>query len=286
MPELLQRTLRALRAWWRSRPAHDLAPAAAGSAALCAAPPAERGEPAPLGRPTSRPSGAGRTAGEPVRRFLLSVDDAGVYLVVTGTRLTLGHLRAARADLPFLADVGPLHAELVRGSSLREGPVWSLRPLGGERVRVDGRALGEEGCRLADGDHVQLGENLAFRLAVPDPASETVLLELLGGIDCGGAHHVVLLGEGEGGRLRIGPAGQRHVRVAGLEHEVAIRRVGERLLVRREPGAAGWPAGEPAELTLPFPPRERVQLDLGRPREGRPPLGIAVGPVELPEVRR
>lgn len=286
MSDLLERLARLVRSWWRPGLAGE---SGAGSGVLLAATSGERGDPEPArsGAPGSgapaRPSGP---ASEPVLRCLLSIDDAGEYLVVTGSRVTIGHLRAASADLPFLADVGPLHAQLVRSASLREGPIWRIEPLGAEEVRVEGRAVGSEGWKLGDGDRVQLGENLVFRMQVPDPASETVLLELLGGIDCGGAHHVVLFGDGEGGRLRIGSAGQRHVRVADLEHEVSIVRAGDRLRVRCEAGIQGLPSPGAHEVLLPFPPPARVQLDVGRPREGRPPFGLAVGPTELPEARR
>src|SRR5262245_38086218 len=71
--------------------------------------PARAMDPSP--RPT--PAAAGAAPG----RALLSVDGGGQYLLCAGERLTLGHRRAARADLGFLADVGALHAELSRADS-------------------------------------------------------------------------------------------------------------------------------------------------------------------------
>jgi hypothetical protein len=218
------------------------------------------------------------------RRFVLSVDDVGQYLVVTGARVTIGHLEAARADLPFLADVGDLHAELIRSDSLREGPGWWIGGIGSERVRAAGRVLGADGWRLADGDLVRLGENLGFRLIVPDPASHTVLLDLVG-VDCAGAVRVVLFGDGEGGRLRIGSQGQRHIRVPNLEHEISLVRREDRLLVCCEGPIRG--GGESADgiYQLPLPPERRIDLQLGHSQGGRPPFGLGIAPAELPEAR-
>ncbi|NOT31894.1 MAG: hypothetical protein HOP15_15720, partial [Planctomycetes bacterium] len=68
-------------------------------------------------------SAAPRSAHAPLAMAaLLSVDGGGQSLLCGAERLTLGHLRAARADLGFLADVGALHAELVRADSLQGGP--------------------------------------------------------------------------------------------------------------------------------------------------------------------
>ncbi len=212
--------------------------------------------------------------------FVLTVDDAGQFYVACGARLRLGHLRAGRAELLFLADVGSLHAELIRTDSLRHGPVWRIEPLGAELVTVDGAAVGPAGLRLGDGDTVRCGQNLSFVFRVPDPASHTVLLDLQHGVECAGALHVVLFGEGEGGRLRVGAAAQRHVRVPNLSREIELQREGQRILVRCAEGVRADQQAAGESFSLPCPPPERVHLSFGTAQDGRPPFGFSLEPPE------
>jgi hypothetical protein len=216
------------------------------------------------------------------RRFLLSVDGAGQTLVVLGERMTIGHLRGGGCDLPFLADVGALHAELFRMESLREGSVWSIRPLRGEPVEVDGHSISEAGCILHGDARVQLGENLSFVLRTPDHASCTVLLELGRGTECGGAETIALFGDGPGGRLRIGAAEQRHIRVANLDHEISLVVEGDKMQVRCDAGV-GRPEDSTTDIfSLPCPPPQRVDLQVGKSVGGRPPFSLVLSPVDLP----
>jgi hypothetical protein len=215
---------------------------------------------------------------------LLSVDGGGQVLLCGAERLTLGHLRAARADLGFLADVGVLHAELVRSDSLHAGPGWSLAPLGADRVTVDGRPVGREGVRLADGARVKLGENLELVARLPDPASASVVLELLHGAECAGARHVVLLARGAGGRVRIGAARPHHVRVPNLEFELALQWEGDALVLTGDLPLSGPhdAAEERVPRRVPFPPPARVAFTCGKPHGSRPPFGLSLEPVLRP----
>ena len=133
---------------------------------------------------------------------LFSVDGAGEYLLVVGDHLKLGHVHAGRADLPLLADVGPVHAELVRTSSLGHGPSWKIVPLNGERVTLGGEPIGPRGATLRHGARLCLGTNAGMRFRQPDPASRTALLELGPDLECAGAARIVLMSPGRGGRLR------------------------------------------------------------------------------------
>jgi hypothetical protein len=209
------------------------------------------------------------------------VDDAGQCLLIGRTELTLGHLRAGRADLLFLADVGALHARLSRRDSLRQGPGWSIEPIGRERVAVNGLLLGSEGRLLRAEDRVGLGENLEFLFTLPDPTSESACLELLHGAECAGARTLILLGDGAGARVRIGAALQRHLRVPNLEHEIELARRGERLVVRADvPLHAPELGEEPWVVSLP-PPR-RLDFTCGPQHGSRPPFGFSLAPVERP----
>ncbi len=216
---------------------------------------------------------------------LLTVDDAGQCLLVAGARLTLGHLRAARADLLFLADVGACHAELVRTDSLHQGPGWSVGALGAERVDVDGIPVGRGGLVLCSGALVRLGENLCFRYELPDPWSSSACLELLRGAECAGARRIVLVGEGGGARVRIGAASSSHVRVpqgaSRPEREVELVKEGRELLVRA-PGFASTGEVRDGVCRLPYPPSRRVDFTSGERAGSRPPFGFSLSPVERP----
>ncbi len=227
--------------------------------------------------------GGGRIPGAAARppaesAALLSVDGGGQFLLCAGERLTLGHLRAGRADLGFLADVGALHAALERVQSLQAGPGWRLVPCAGERALVEGQVVPPEGRALAAGERVRLGANLEFRVRVPDAASASVVLELLHGAECAGARHVVLLAPGAGGRVRIGAALAHHVRVAGLEFELTLEWHAHELRLRSHEPLAGALRG--AHGSLPFPPPARLALTCGGAQGSRPPFGFSFEPVE------
>lgn len=235
----------------------------------------------PSAPPMSAPA---RPAGEPVRNMaLLSVDGAGQYLLCGAERLTLGHLRAGRADLGFLADVGAVHAELVRADSLQSGPGWRIVPVGAESVRVEGQAVPADGRRLLPGERVRLGENLEFRLHLPDPASASAVLELLHGVECAGARHVLLLAAGPGGRVRIGAGLADPVRVPGLELGLALEWHAGELRVLHEDLEQSVAGESPS---FPFPPATRVALVVGKARGSRPPFGLSLEPVERPGPER
>lgn len=236
----------------------------------------------------SRPRPPARPRSPLANAALLSVDGGGQFLLCGGERLTLGHLRAGQADLGFLADVGARHAVLERAESLLEGPGWRIVPCAGEAVQVGGRPLGPEGCRLASGDRVRLGENLEFLVELPDPASASAVLELLHGVECSGARRVVLFAPGAGGRVRIGSTLGHVVRVPGLDFELVLEWSGEELALsselplRREGLRAEDGAQECRELRLAFPPRAHEAFTSGRPLGSRPPFGFSLEPVSFP----
>lgn len=211
---------------------------------------------------------------------LLSVDGGGQYLLCAAERLTLGHLRAGRADLVFLADLGPLHALLERADSLQAGPGWRIAPCGGERVLVAGAPVPAEGRRLAGGERVRLGENFEFRLTFPDPASASAVLELLHGVECAGARHILLLAPGAGGRVRIGAALAHHVRVPGLDFELALEWHARELHLESTLPLAGVEPG--ARLGIALPPRARQAFSTLRAPGSRPPFGFSLEPVVFP----
>ena len=282
----------------RARP--PLLSARAEPAPPSAGPPGPAEDPArpvhlPAARPVSRVDPEGEPAEPeeppeprgPAPRLLLTVDDAGQYLVVVASAVVIGHARTGLCDLPFLADVGSRHARLSRRETLHGGATWRVEPLEGETVLVNGRPA-RAPARLIDGDVVQLGANLTFRFGVPDPASSSAVLDLLHGAECLGAGHALLVAEGDEGRVRIGAAAQRHVRVPNLLHAVTLVAEGARLLVRCEAGVSDGASAPQGTFALPLPPPQRVDLAVGGPREEsggvRPPFGLSLSPVDDPAV--
>lgn len=238
-----------------------------------------------LGAEGGGPEGRRPSAGEPedpaamrARRFLLTVDDAGEFLVSAGDEHVLGHRRGDRADLPVLADVGIAHARFVARESLAAGREWRVEPFGSEEVLSNGEPVSTS-APVAHGDLLRFGANLELRFEAPDPASSTAVLHLLHGAECLGAAHVLLLGEGLGGRLRIGAAAGRHIRVPNLLAGMELVLSGERLLIRSDDGVAE-PGGERrTSLGLEFPLVRRTDLLVGTGAEGRPPFGLSFQPL-------
>jgi hypothetical protein len=230
----------------------------------------------------SRPGVETRPAPRAVREALphaclLSVDGGGQFLLCGAERLTLGHLRAGLADLGFLADVGAVHATLVRADSLQAGPGWRIEPCGDERVTVADEPVPAAGRRLEPGAPVKLGENLRFSLELPDPASASAVLELQRSAECAGARRIVLLARGPGGRVRIGSSKDHHVRVPGLDFELVLGWRGPELELASELPFEGAITGERGRLA--FPPPARLSLTCGKPRGSRPPFGLSLEPV-------
>lgn len=217
--------------------------------------------------------------------FELSVDEAGQFLVcpepVDGAELVIGHLRGRRADLPFLADVGAQHAKLDRRSGLRTGEAWHLTPLAGELVLLDGLAVGSEGVTLTDGAEVELAVNLSFRYELPDPGSTTAILRLGRGATCGDSTAIVLLGRGPGGRLRMGRKRGCHIPVPRLEEELDLWIEGRRLILHSASGVQHNGQLEESEVGLPCPPPRRVDVSVGKVKDGRPPFALCIAATQI-----
>jgi len=215
--------------------------------------------------------------------FHLAVDDGGEFLVFAGDELLLGHLRSARADLRFLADVESEHARLARVESFHGGVQWRLEALGGAPVRVAGQVIA--GPRvLAHGERVQLGGNLSFSFRALDAALSSAMLELEGQAECEGARHILLLSSGAAGAVRIGSKRSRPIPVPELEREVALELEGDSLRVRCEGGlrcgATRVPPGPGATLALELPLTGALFVETGARAAGRAPFTLALRPSE------
>jgi len=170
-------------------------------------------------------SASGVRAASPPKRFLLWVNNAGGFLVCLSPRVTFGQgLLEGPIDVPLLADVARLHAELTRD---HEGYVIESQ----RDVTVNGRPSAR--TLLKSGDRVTLGPSCQFVFHRPSPMSPSARLEFVSG------HHfplavcqVLLMAE----TLVIGPEETSHVCVPGLKSKVILSRTRDGLSVTA-PGA-------------------------------------------------
>jgi len=126
-----------------------------------------------LGRSRQRPSQA-NAPGQPLpKRFLLWIDGVGGYLVCLAPRITFGQATAdGPVDIPLLAELSRLHAELFRDS---EGYIL-------ESTR-DVLVNGSQSSRtvLRPGDRLTFGPSCQLIFQQPVPISSSARLELASG---------------------------------------------------------------------------------------------------------
>ncbi|HUR26708.1 MAG TPA: hypothetical protein VM509_00860 [Planctomycetota bacterium] len=229
-------------------------------------------------------SGSAAQVARPVR-LRMSLDDAGSFLVAAGTRAVVGHSRAGEADVPILADLLPRHARFVLvPPSFHAGAGWRIEPLGAARVQVGERVVDKDGCLLAPGARVVLGENVALRFEQPDSASLSCALELEGGSEAAGARRILLFAPGAEGRLRIGARGTRHVQATALGGvDLELVHDGTSLRVLCASGLIPDEAQGSApltECTLPLRLARPVHLRLCMPTPSERPRWISFAPLE------
>ena len=171
--------------------------------------------------PTARPvSAAGVPPGLP-KRFVLWIDGVGGYLVCLGSRVGFGQATASGpVDVPLLADVSRLHAELTRDA---EGYVLES----GREVMVNG--LATKRAVLTAGDRVTLGSTCQFVFHQPVPISPSARLELVSG------HRLPLAVDGVllmAENLILGPSGPVHVSMPDAAANVVLYRGKDGLGIR------------------------------------------------------
>ncbi|CAN5606988.1 hypothetical protein BH11PLA2_BH11PLA2_06440 [soil metagenome] len=155
------------------------------------------------------------------KRFLLWIDGVGGYLVCMGNRITFGQATGeAPIDVPLLADVSRLHAEIAR-----DGEGCVLESSRGALVNGSPvtRAL------LKPGDRVTLGATCQFLFHQAVAISPTARLELVSGHRLQIAVDGVLL---MADNLILGPPGQSHISVPWLTQPVVLYRSKDGLGVR------------------------------------------------------
>jgi hypothetical protein len=146
-------------------------------------------------------------------RLLLWIDGVGGYLVCLGNKVSIGRAQpGTTVDIPLLADISRLHAELTRDT---EGYlIEARRPL-----TINGRPL-DRGL-LRDQDSVTLGAACKLSFRLPVPLSNSARLE------CASGHRLAVAVDGVllmADTLILGPGGQSHVRVPEQKRQVVLCR--------------------------------------------------------------
>jgi hypothetical protein len=155
------------------------------------------------------------------KRFLLWIDGVGGYLVCLGTRVAFGQATGETPiDVPLLADVARLHAEISRDG---EGCVLESS----RGALVNGTSSVKS--LLKSGDRVTLGTTCQFLFHQSVAISPTARLELVSGhrlhIAVDG---VILMADS----VILGPPGESHIIVPWLASPVVLYRAKDGLGVR------------------------------------------------------
>jgi hypothetical protein len=150
------------------------------------------------------------------QRFILQVDGAGSYLVVRSGSVTLGPISSSRRP-----DVG-LIAEATAA-------VVTI-----ERIEDDYflKTPGSAGKLLADGDRISLSPRCRLQFRLPNPASTSAILELVGGrFPRADLRGVILLDRD----LILAPGSGAHIRADHLQQQVVLHVRDARLWHRTQP---------------------------------------------------
>lgn len=147
-------------------------------------------------------------------RFLLWVDGVGGYLVCPGDDVCLGQpVPGSQVDVPILGDISRRHARIRR-----DGENYLIHPL--KAVRVDGREI-RGAAALADGNLIELGDNVRLRFRRPHPLSRTARLEFVSRHRTQpSADAVLLVAES----CVLGPGGNCHVACRDWTRDVVLYR--------------------------------------------------------------
>jgi hypothetical protein len=175
-------------------------------------------------------------------RLLLWIDGVGGYLVCLGNKVSIGRAQpGTTTDIPLLADISRLHAELNRDA---EGYLIEAR----RPVTINGAPL-DRGL-LRDQDSLTLGACCKVLFRLPVPASNSARLEFPSGHRLAVAVNGVLL---MADTLVVGPGNQSHVQVPELKRQAVLCRSKNGIGVRYagELRVNGERFTNRADLTLP-----------------------------------
>jgi hypothetical protein len=167
------------------------------------------------------PPAAGSAADALPSRFVLQVDGAGSFLVVTQPRVTLGPVSSSlQPDVALLAEATASVAAIERVDE-----DYFLRAAG--PMAVNGRA--SAGKLLASGDEIALSPRCRFTFRLPSAASTSAVLDLTGTrYPRADVRRVILLDR----ELVVGPGVGAHVRIDELTEKVVLHVRDGRLFVQ------------------------------------------------------
>ena len=172
--------------------------------------------------PTPQQVQSPAAAGEPLPpRFVLQVDGAGSFLVLTQPRVTLGAISSSRQpDVALLAEATASPATVER---VEED--YFFRAAG--PAAVNSRACASK--LLSNGDEVALSPRCRFTFRLPSAASTSAVLDLTGTrYPRADIRRVILLDR----ELVIGPGVGSHVRIDELTDKVVLHVRDGRLFVQ------------------------------------------------------
>ena len=154
-------------------------------------------------------------------RFVLPVDGAGSYLVVTQPLVTIGPVSSPRTpDVGLMADAG---TSMVTVERVEED--YFLRASG--PAAVNGRACSSK--LLTSGDELALSPRCRFTFRLPNVASTSAVIDLTGTrYPRADVRRVILLDR----ELVIGPGAGAHVRIDELTEKVMLHVRDGRLYVQ------------------------------------------------------
>lgn len=169
---------------------------------------------------------AGRQAGRVGSRFLLQVEEAGEWLVLSADRVTIGSVAGREADLRVMANVARLHAAIERGFDFHSGVTYRLRSLSEKECSVNGKPVTD--APLRSGDTIRLGPDLSIRFELPSEKSASARLSFAPGFGIEGVERVILFkSDGADGRIVLASSERAHVPVSSLRKEVEVFRGAE-----------------------------------------------------------
>lgn len=157
-------------------------------------------------------------------RFILQVDGAGSYCVLTAPLVTVGPVSSPHVpDLGLIAEAGAAVAKLERSED-----DYFLRAESGPVV-VNGQVCTGGARLLKNGDEIALSPRCRFRFRLPNVASTSALLDLTGSrLPRADVRRVVLLDR----ELVVGPGPLTHVRVDDLTEPLVLHVHRGRLMCR------------------------------------------------------
>jgi tetratricopeptide (TPR) repeat protein len=164
----------------------------------------------------------------PAHRFLLHVDGAGSYAVLSGGAVSIGPVSASTpTDVPLLTAA---HSPVISISRSDEDYFLNARVA----LPVNDRLVASK--LLANGDRVTLGPRCRIEFRRPNPASSTAVLNIAGArLSWSGVREVLLMSR----EIVIGPNSSSHIRSRDSARQVVLHMSQGQLLCR---------AGEPIEI--------------------------------------